>query len=50
MDNFHIMATASRPRSKGNVRLASNKPEDPALIDPNYYDDYHDVEITIAGK
>jgi choline dehydrogenase-like flavoprotein len=38
-----------RPRSRGTVRLASNNPEDAPLIDPNYWADPYDREMSIAG-
>jgi choline dehydrogenase-like flavoprotein len=38
-----------RPRSRGTVRLASPDPAAPPLIDPNYWDDSYDREMSIAG-
>lgn len=38
-----------RPRSRGTVRLASNNPADAPLIDPNYWADPHDREMSIRG-
>ncbi|WBU54567.1 GMC family oxidoreductase [Paracoccus sp. SCSIO 75233] len=38
-----------RPRSRGTVRLASNDPKAAPLIDPNYWADPHDREMSIRG-
>jgi choline dehydrogenase-like flavoprotein len=38
-----------RPRSRGTVRLASNDPNAAPLIDPNYWSDPHDREMSIKG-
>jgi choline dehydrogenase-like flavoprotein len=38
-----------RPRSRGTVRLASADPAAAPLIDPNYWDDPHDREMSIRG-
>jgi choline dehydrogenase len=38
-----------RPRSRGTVRLASNNPNDAPLIDPNYWSDPHDREMSLRG-
>nr|WP_325168776.1 GMC family oxidoreductase N-terminal domain-containing protein [Paracoccus caeni] len=38
-----------RPRSRGTVRLASADPLAPPLIDPNYWADPHDREMSIRG-
>ena len=38
-----------RPRSRGTVRLASNDPTSAPLIDPNYWADPHDREMSIRG-
>ena len=38
-----------RPRSRGTVRLASNNPNDAPLIDPNYWADPYDKEMSIKG-
>jgi choline dehydrogenase-like flavoprotein len=38
-----------RPRSRGTVRLASSNPQDAPLIDPNYWDDPYDRQISIEG-
>jgi choline dehydrogenase-like flavoprotein len=38
-----------RPRSRGTVRLKSNDPNAPPLIDPNYWADPYDRKISIEG-
>ena len=38
-----------RPRSVGTVRLASARPDDHPLIDPNYLADPHDRKMAVEG-
>jgi choline dehydrogenase len=38
-----------RPRSRGSVRLATDDPDDAPLIDPNYWCDPHDKEMSLRG-
>ncbi|PSL17234.1 GMC family oxidoreductase [Shimia abyssi] len=38
-----------RPRSRGSVTLASANPEDAPLIDPNYWADPYDLEMSLRG-
>jgi choline dehydrogenase-like flavoprotein len=38
-----------RPRSRGTVRLASNDPRAAPLIDPNYWADPYDLQMSIEG-
>ena len=38
-----------RPRSRGTVRLASADPDAPPLIDPNYWDDAYDLDMSLKG-
>jgi choline dehydrogenase-like flavoprotein len=38
-----------RPRSRGTVRLASNDPNAMPLIDPNYWADPYDKEMSLRG-
>jgi choline dehydrogenase-like flavoprotein len=38
-----------RPRSRGTVRLASNDPKASPLIDPNYWADPYDKEMSLKG-
>lgn len=37
------------PKSKGEVRLTSNNPFDPPLIDPKYLSNKDDIAILIDG-
>jgi choline dehydrogenase len=38
-----------RPRSRGTVRLASSNPNDAPLIDPNYWSDAYDKDMSLRG-
>lgn len=38
-----------RPRSRGTVRLASGDPAAAPLIDPNYWADPHDLDMSLKG-
>jgi choline dehydrogenase-like flavoprotein len=38
-----------RPLSRGTVRLASDDPAVPPLIDPNYWAEPHDLEMSLRG-
>ncbi|MGY4494631.1 GMC family oxidoreductase [Pseudomonas sp. TE3610] len=38
-----------RPRSRGTVRLASSNPADAPLIDPNYFADPYDRDMSLKG-
>ena len=38
-----------RPRSRGTVRLVSANPADAPLIDPNYWDDPYDRQMSLRG-
>ncbi len=38
-----------RPRSRGTLRLASNNPNDAPLIDPNYWSDPYDRDMSLRG-
>nr|WP_275584442.1 GMC oxidoreductase [Pantoea coffeiphila] len=38
-----------RPRSRGTLRLASGNPADAPLIDPNYWADPYDREMSLRG-
>lgn len=49
-DSFHIMSIVSRPKSRGQIQLASADPKANPLIDPNYYHDPHDVALTVNGN
>jgi choline dehydrogenase-like flavoprotein len=38
-----------RPRSRGTVKLASSNPDDAPLIDPNFWSDPNDREMSLRG-
>ncbi len=38
-----------RPKARGTVRLSSDDPAAPPLIDPNFFGDPEDLAITVAG-
>jgi choline dehydrogenase len=38
-----------RPRSRGTVRLATDNPHDAPLIDPNYWSDPYDRDMSLKG-
>lgn len=44
-----LNAAFIRPRSRGSVRLASGDPAAMPLIDPNYFADPYDKEISLKG-
>jgi choline dehydrogenase-like flavoprotein len=44
-----LNSTLMRPRSRGTVRLKSADPRDAPLIDPNYWEDPYDREVSIKG-
>lgn len=39
-----------QPQSRGTIKLGSNDPYDPPLIDPNYMADPRDVEDVVEGN
>jgi len=41
--------TVARPDSVGEVKLNSNNPEHPLIIDPNFFADKRDMELMIRG-
>ena len=49
-DSFHIMSMVSRPKSRGQIQLASKDPWVAPLIDPNYLDHPDDVKVMLEGK
>lgn len=51
MDNGGVTLNSAylRPRSRGSVRLASADPLAAPLIDPNYWEDPYDREMSIRG-
>jgi len=44
-EGFTIFPVLMHPKSKGTIRLRSNKPEDPPVIDPKYFSDEGDVKM-----
>jgi choline dehydrogenase-like flavoprotein len=46
---FTILACNPRPRSRGEVKLASANPADMPLVDPNYFADREDWAVSIEG-
>ena len=46
-NHMTLNANSMRPRSRGEIRLASNDPFQPPLIDPNYLADPYDVRVLI---
>lgn len=48
-DSFSIMVSASRPKSRGFIQLASKDPYADPLIDPNYYSHPDDMKVTLKA-
>lgn len=46
--NLTFHCNNMRPRSRGEIVLASRSPRDAPLIDPNYLSDPHDMKIMLA--
>lgn len=46
---FLLCFNPCRPNSRGEIRLASADPSQPALIDPNYLSTDHDVDEVLQG-
>jgi choline dehydrogenase-like flavoprotein len=46
---FTILACAIRPKSRGEIRLASADPDVPPIVDPNYLADEEDWKISVEG-
>lgn len=49
-DAHQIRVILARPKSTGEIRLASSNPDDMPLINPNYYASEMDVKRMIEGK
>lgn len=49
MGTFTVLPILLRPKSKGSIRLQSDDPFDPPLIDPNYLDHPDDVKTMLKG-
>lgn len=48
-EGFSIYPILLHPRSRGTIKLRSNNPEDPPLINPNYLADDADVKILVEA-
>lgn len=48
-DCWSVMPVTLRPRSRGYIRLNSADPFDKPIINPNYYKDPYDLQVTIEG-
>ena len=48
-DSWTILPAAMQPKSRGYIRLNSADPYDKPLINPNYYQDPHDLQVTIEA-
>ena len=48
-DSWTILPVALRPKSVGYIRLNSTDPYDKPLINPNYYQDPYDLQVTIEA-
>jgi len=46
---YGIVVILGKPYSRGSVRLASNDPEAPAVLDPAYFSDPRDMQTMVAG-
>jgi len=48
-DGYSVIFSLMTPASRGSLRLASNDPRQPPLIDPNYLADERDMERMVSG-
>ncbi len=48
-NTMSIYPVLLRPKSRGFVRLKSNNPNDPPLMDPKYYEKEHDIKVLVEG-
>ena len=48
-DGFNIVPVLSHPKSRGSVKLRSRDPEDPPIINPNYFDHPLDMQRMISA-
>jgi len=46
---FSIHPLLVHGRSRGNIRLRSNNPQDPPVINANYFSDPHDIKVLISA-
>ncbi|CAL8135357.1 unnamed protein product [Orchesella dallaii] len=48
-DGCMLVVSNARPKARGDLRLQTSDPLSPALIDPKYLDNDHDLKVTVAG-
>ncbi len=48
-NGFTVNSTFLRPRSRGSLKLRSSDMNDPPIIDPNYFDDPHDRNMSVRS-
>jgi glucose dehydrogenase (acceptor) len=48
-DSWSVFPLFLHPKSRGNIRLNSNDPYDKPLINPNYFSDARDLEVTVEA-
>ncbi|KAH9902635.1 GMC oxidoreductase [Cubamyces lactineus] len=48
-DYFSLHGVLLRPTSTGTIRLKSNNPNDPPIIDPQYLSTEHDVQVLVRA-
>jgi choline dehydrogenase len=48
-DCYVLAVAVIQPFSRGNVRLTGATADDPAVIDPNYFDDDRDMQAMVTG-
>ena len=49
-DSFIIAIALGRPTGRGELKLASEDPFEPPLVDPKYLHDSHDRQALLDGK
>ena len=49
-DSFMVSLGIERPKSRGEIRLASKDPFQPPIIDPNYLDHPDDMTVMLEGN
>ncbi|CAL8111194.1 unnamed protein product [Orchesella dallaii] len=47
--SFFLIVSGARPRARGYIRLKNTDPMSPTRIQPNYFDNEHDVKIMVEG-
>ncbi|KDQ17549.1 hypothetical protein BOTBODRAFT_105670 [Botryobasidium botryosum FD-172 SS1] len=46
---FGLGVALLRPTSVGTIKLRSSNPTDPPIIDPNYFNTQHDLDVLVRG-